>query len=223
MSKRSEFLKGKSFDYFVNLTPDEFAKMQQAGNEWMLRASVTSMASTVNKRLKEFAKRGIDTPATNYIHNKFGPKIRVGDMTQGQLVSTYFELKGFGEAETSTIKGWNIVKNKVQERLEDEGITISDVDYDDLWEAFDKVLEINKNRIKKNIPGASEFDRDMKYKIIDNIRQKLIKNPNRNPNNIARGLFRKNKSGKTGIDKIYEQMEADRRATEDKLSAARYL
>lgn len=223
MSKRSEFLKGKSFDYFLNLTPDEFAKMQIKGNEWKLRASVTSMASTVNKRLKAFAIKGIITPATEYIHKKFGPKISVSDMTQGQLVSTYFELKGFGEAETSTIKGWNNVKERVQRRLEDEGITISDLDYDDLWTAFDKVIEINKNRIKRNIPGASEFDRDMKYKIIDNIRQKLIKNPNRDPNNIARGLFRKDRSGKTEIEKIYEKMEADRLATNDRLSAARYL
>lgn len=223
MSRRRDFLKGKSFEYFLNLTPDEFSKMQQHGNEWMLRASVTAMASAVNKRLKSFEKKGIVTPATNYIREKFGPKISVRDMTQVQLVSTYFELKGFGETETSTIKGWNIVKTKVQDRLYDEGITISDVDYYDLWTAFDKVLEINKNRIKRNIPGASEFDRDMKYKIIDNIRQKLIKNPNRDPNNIARRLFRKYASGKTGIEIIYEKMEADRLATEDRLSAARYL
>lgn len=223
MSRRSEYLKGKSFNYFLNMTPDEFSKMQQQGNEWMLRAAVTSMASAVNKRLRSFSVKGIVTPATNYIYEKFGSRVSVSDMTQSQLISTFFELKGFGESETSTIKGWNRVKKKVTKSMEDEGVSISDVDYEDFWTAFDKTMSINKNRIRRGVGGASEFDRDMKYKIMDYLKQKLVRNSDRSPESLARGLFRKDRNGKTGIDKLYEEMEADRRATEDKLSAARYL
>lgn len=223
MSRRRDFLKGKSFEYFLNLTPDEFAKMQQKGNEWMLRASVTSMASAVNKRLKSFEKRGIITPATTYIHEKFGPKISVRDMAKGQLVSTFFELKGFGEAETSTIAGWNRVKQKVTEKMADEGIEITDVDYDDYWSAFDDIMKMNKNRIKRGVSGASEFDRDMKYKVMEYVKQKLIQDPERSGNSIARSLFRKDKYGKRQIDKLYEEMEHERHAIQDRISASRYL
>lgn len=224
MSKRSEFLRGKSFKSFLNLSPAEFAEMQKTGNEWKLRATVTAMASAVNKRLRKFDERGITTPATNYINERYGSRISTRDLTKSQLTALYFELKGFGEAETSTIAGWNRVKEKVTDRMEKEGITITDVDYEDYWSAFDEIIKMNKNRVKRKIRGASEFDSDIKYKILEYVKQKLIESPDRSEKSIARSLFRRNpETGKTKLDILYEEMEADRRATEDKLSAARLL
>ena len=100
MSRRSEYLKGKSLSSFVNMSAEDFADLQKSGNEWKLRATVTAMSSAVNKRLREFQKRDIQTPATNYIEDKFGTRISTKDLTKGQLTSLYFELKGFAEAET---------------------------------------------------------------------------------------------------------------------------
>lgn len=223
MSRRSEYLKGKSFSSFVNMSAEEFADLQKSGNEWKLRATVTAMSSAVNKRLREFQKRDIQTPATNYIEDKFGTRISTKDLTKGQLTSLYFELKGFAEAETSTIAGWNRVKQKVTKKMEDEGIEITDVDYDDYWSAFDDIMKMNKNRIKRGVSGASEFDRDMKYKVMEYVKQKLIQDPERSGNSIARSLFRKDKYGKRQIDKLYEEMEHERHAIQDRISASRYL
>lgn len=224
MSKRSDFLKGKSLDYFVKLGPSEFAVMQKKGNEWQLKAAVTSMASAVNKRLKSFHEKGITTPATNYIEERYGSRISTADLSKGALTSLYFELKGFAESETSTISGWNRVKQKVTERMSKEGVEITDVDYDDYWNAFDSIVKMNKNRIKRHVSGASEFDSDIKYKILEYVKQKLIQNPDRSAKSIAQSMFRKNpKTGKTRLDILYEEMEADRRAKEDQLSVARYL
>lgn len=223
MSKRSEYLKGKSLSSFVNMSAEDFADLQKSGNEWKLKAVVTAMSSAVNKRLRAFQKRGIQTPATNYIEDKFGTRISTRDLTNGQLTSLYFELKGFAEAETSTIAGWNRVKQKVTEKMADEGVEITDVDYDDYWSAFDDIMKMNKNRIKRGVSGASEFDRDMKYKVMEYVKQKLIQNPERSGDSIARSLFRKDKYGKRQIDKLYEEMERERHAIQDRISASRYL
>lgn len=224
MSKRSEFLRGKSFKYFLDMSPGEFAEMQKSGNEWKLRATVTAMASAVNKRLRAFQRRGITTPATNYITDRYGARISTQDLTKSELTAMYFELKGFGEAETSTVSGWNRVKEKVTERMDKAGIEITDVDYEDYWSAFDEITKMNRNRVKRRVSGASEFDADIKYKILEYVKQKLIQSPDRSGKSIARSLFRKNPdTGKTKLDVLYEEMEADRRATEDKLSAARLL
>ena len=209
MSRRSEYLKRKSLSSFVNMSAEDFADLQKSGNEWKLRATVTAMSSAVNKRLREFQKRDIQTPATNYIEDKFGTRISTKDLTKGQLTSLYFELKGFAEAETYTIAGWNRVKQKVTEKMADEGVEITDVDYDDYWSAFDDIMKMNKNRIKRGVSGASEFDRDMKYKVMEYVKQKLIQDPERSGNSIARSLFRKDKYGKRQIDKLYEEMEKE--------------
>lgn len=223
MSRRSEYLKGKSLSSFVNMSAEEFSDLQKSGNEWKLRATVTAMSSAVNKRLREFQKRDIQTPATNYIEDKFGTRISTQGLTKGQLTSLYFELKGFAEAETSTIVGWNRVKQKVTEKMADEGVEITDVDYDDYWSAFDDIMKMNKNRIKRGVSGASEFDRDMKYKVLEYVKQKLIQNPERSGDSVARSLFRKDKYGKRQIDKLYEEMERERHAIQDRISASRYL
>ena len=223
MSRRSEYLKGKSFSSFVNMSAEEFSDLQKSGNEWKLRATVTAMTSAVNKRLREFQKRDIQTPATNYIEDKFGSRISTKDLTKGELTSLYFELKGFGEAETSTISGWNRVKSRVQEKMAEEGVDISDVDYEDYWSSYDDIMKMNMNRIKRGVNGASEFDRDMKYKIMEYVKQKMIENPGRDSKSIARSLFRKDKSGKTRLDKVYEEMERERHAIQDRISASRYL
>lgn len=228
MSKRSEYLKGKSFASLVNMSAEEFSDLQKSGNEWKLKATVTAMASTVNKRLREFEKRDIQTPATNYIEDKFGARISTKDLTKGQLTSLYFELKGFGEAETSTIAGWNRVKEKVTERMAEEGVEISDVDYDDYWDAFDAIIKMNKNRIAMNVPGASEFDPEIKYKVLEYVKQKIIEYPNMSDTGVAKSLFRKRKKAgetiaKSNLDRLYEVLEDERRAKIDRISTARYL
>ena len=223
MSKRSEYLKGKSFSTYVNMSAEEFADLQKSGNEWKLKATVTAMASAVNKRLKAFERKGIQTPATNYIEDKFGTRISTKDLSKGQLTSLYFELKGFGEAETSTIAGWNRVKAKVAEKMAEEGVEITDVDYNDYWNAYDDIVKMNKNRIKHGVSGASEFDRDMRYKVMEYVKQKLVENPDRTGKSIARSLFRKSADGKRAIDKLYEEMERERHAIQDRISASRYL
>lgn len=228
MSRRSEYLKGKSFSSFINMSAEEFSDLQKSGNEWKLRATVTAMASAVNKRLREFQKRDIQTPATNYIEDKFGTRISTKDLTKGQLTSLFFELKGFGEAETSTIAGWNRVKEKVTERMADEGVEISDVDYDDYWDAFDAIIKMNKNRIAMDVPGASEFDPEIKYKVLEYVKQKLIKYPDMTDKGVAKSLFRKRKKAgetiaKSNLDRLYEALEDERRAKIDRISTARYL
>lgn len=223
MSKRKDFLKGKGLSYWAGISPNEFYDLQKSGNEWKLRAVATAMASAVNKRLKAFRKAGIVTPATNYIEDKFGTRITTKDLSKNQLTSLYFELKGFYESETSTITGWNSIKKKVLDKMADEGIEITSVDYDDYWKAFDKIETMNKNRMKRKVPGASVFSRDVKYKVLEYVKEKLIQNPDRSANSIARSLFRKDKNGKTMLDKLYEEMEVERRAIEDRLSASRLL
>lgn len=223
MSKRSEYLKGKSFASLVNMSAEEFADLQKSGNEWKLKATVTAMTSTVNKRLREFEKRGIWTPATSYIEDKFGSRISTKDLSKGELTSLYFELKGFGEAETSTITGWNRVKTRVQEKMSEEGVDITDVDYEEYWNAYDDIVKMNMNRIKRGVSGASEFDRDMRYKVMEYVKQKMIENPSRDSKSIARALFRRDKNGNTRLDRLYEEMERERRAIQDRISASRYL
>lgn len=223
MSKRSEYLKGKTFSSFLNMSAEEFSDLQKSGNEWKLKATVTAMTSAVNKRLREFQKRGIQTPATSYIEDKFGPRISTKDLSKSELTSLYFELKGFGEAETSTITGWNRVKTRVQEKMSEEGVDITDVDYEEYWQAYDDIMKMNMNRIKRGVSGASEFDRDMRYKVMEYVKQKMIDNPSRESKSIARSLFRRDKSGKTRLDTLYEEMERERRALQDRISASRYL
>lgn len=222
MSKRSDFLKGKGVKYWISISPNEFQELRS--NEWQLRAAVTSMASAANKRLRGFRDRGIITPATSYIEKKFdAKKISTKNMSKNKLLSTYFELKGFFESETSSLPGWERVKNKVVETMEGEGISLSDVDYEDYWAAYDAIEQMNKNRIKRKIPGASVFNREMRYIVLDYVREKLIENPARSPKSIARSLFRKNEKGQSKLTQLYETMESDNRAIEDRFSTSRYL
>lgn len=221
MSKRSEYLKGKSSAYFANLTPAQFSEIRKKGNEYKLSAALTRMVSTVNKRLKAFAKIDKKTPATRYINKKYGEKISTRGLDVNEKIRLYYDMREFLNAKTGTIEGYNDVMERTIKALSEENLEISEYEYDDFWDAFNKIEDI----YKKDNDGAT-FDRELRYRIYDVIKEKQVNGLS--PQSVAYAITRKRKLKdevvpKSVIDRIYEKAEKERKVREDQLSTARVL
>lgn len=189
-SSRS-FVLGKSTGDILNV---DFNEWNQWG-ERELRQVVSRLADTANKRVKSLQAKGENPPVLGrYTDDKGQVRFSTKDKNFNQLKSEYARLKDFLEDETSSLKGWQEVRQKSIEGLKEKGIDIvSDIKaklaserpdlspssaeykellrqkirdrYDLFWRTYDRVCQVH--------PSAREGSE--KYDVMQMLSDKIIR------------------------------------------------
>lgn len=175
---------GKSVDEFVNLSYEEINKM----GERDLRAIASRLVSASNKRIRRLEKNNLAdiAPSMHDIQNQFTLK---GAKTRENVMHQILRMQQFMKRKTSTIKGFNEVKQKTYARIMGyEGKTPKKINpfstnaqEKDFWKKYRTIME--DTRINADI-GYTKL-------ISEEIQKQLY-------NTKKRGKF----SGKDIIDKL---------------------
>ena len=189
--KQPSIVSGKSIQDIINMDIDAFNKL----GEKDLRKIVGRLVSAGNKRLRSFKKAGESSPATRYIMKKsggvFSTLIKDDDgttrkRTLAELRTEFTRAKNFLNAKTGTRAGWAKVKRETIASLEKKGVTITKQQFDDFWEAYEDLKELDKSVALKGL----------KYDTLKEIANS-IDDATKSPDEIAVGM-------KEEINKIYE-------------------
>lgn len=169
--REKDLMHGKSTGDLLNISMQEFLQMDYK----KLKNTVQRLASTANKRIKYFEKRGevshglafrrwnmtkqsrdysADFP---YSDLKFSTQNR--DLNQ--LRAEYKDLKTFLGMETTTAKGWNKVKEKTIQTMKRMGIDINNDNFNKIWNAYNTLTQT------KGVHVLPSF----KYRVFQEIRQ----------------------------------------------------
>ena len=94
-----------------------------------------------NRLIKRFEKHNIYSPSYyGYIKGESD----INEQTIQGMRAEFRRNKNFLKAETSTLKGYKEYKRKIIESLSEEGIELSNKQYDDFFEVYDKLVELDK-------------------------------------------------------------------------------
>lgn len=161
MANKSQWIKGKTVEELINLPLTDLEKLTES----QLRTVVGRGVSAGNKRLRRFqakygkipyAGKGVERDQ-QYEQVKFSA---LGKDRQ-ELMQEFARIKSYMKAETSSITGFEKVKQKSRKELKDKyGISISKKDFDDFWDIYEKIKEL-KPEVK---------ERALKYTVLDNIK-----------------------------------------------------
>ena len=105
-----------------------------------LSKAVRRLADTANKRIKSLEKKGIESPA--YLNvSKSGGKFSTRGKSINQLRSEFIRARNFLGMKTSTIKGYEKVKEDFFDRVEATSLqrmSLSDRELNRFWRLHDK-------------------------------------------------------------------------------------
>lgn len=115
-----------------------------------LAKATSTLAQASNKRLDRLKKKGITTPASEYI-KKHGGRFSTKGKDIIELREEFQRTKGFLESETSTLKGYRAWENKIATTLKNN----TGIDYNSLnelqkrkfWKAYAKLEELDEANV----------------------------------------------------------------------------
>ena len=159
--RSKSFVAGKSTKELLNMSYDTFNSL----NYTQLRQTVNRLASTANKRLNTFEKRGTSSPAVWRVEQSGG---RFG--TRGKdinaLRAEYARVRSFIESKTSTIKGIKKVEMETIKKLKAKGIEVTRDKVAKMWRAYERIKERN----------PSVMARTLKYNTLQDVAELLNDN-----------------------------------------------
>lgn len=159
--RSKSFVAGKSTAELLGMSYDTFIRL----NYTELRQTVNRLASTANKRLATFEKRGVSSPAVWRVQQSGG---RFG--TRGKDVNAlraeYARVRSFIESKTSTIKGIKKVETETIKKLKAKGIEVTRDKVAELWKAYERIKERN----------PSVMARTLKYNTLQDVAELLNDN-----------------------------------------------
>ena len=168
----------------LNMELDDFSRMTKEE----LKKAVTTLARTANQRIKEFEQADETSPASRYIAES-GGKITASGKDLNQLRAEFIRAKDFLESKTGFVSKWNEVKQKTVESLSDEGVEVSESEFDTMWKAYERLKETNPEIANK----------ELKYTILQEIAN-MASDRRRTPASIARTMQNR-------LSQIYEREE----------------
>lgn len=172
------------YQTYLNIPMENFNKMDKDEMSYILK----KLAPVANKRYAEFERRGERSPAYRYVERS-GGRFSAKAKTLNQQRQEFIRIKGFLESETGTVKGWSKVKAKTVKSLGKMGINVTSQQFDDLWESYEKLKELDR----------TVASHGMKYSVLKDISNQL-KDTTKSPEEIAVGM-------KNRINEIYEEQE----------------
>lgn len=182
--KKPSFTSGKSITDLMSMDLDDFLKLDTK----QLKEVTSRLASAGNKRIRNLEK-GNNSPALRSVH-KSGGNFSVKGKDLNSLRSEYVRAKLFLEAETSTVKGWNKVKQRSIDEMEKvSGVKITKEQFDDYWKMYEKLKEANR----------SVGERQFKYTTLDKLAD-MMNNTKKTPDVIVETIAKQ-------LNKIYQEQE----------------
>lgn len=173
-------VKGKSTGQLLKLSGTQLNKLSRKE----LAQVVSRLGSTANKRLRRFEKKDTSSPATEYV-KRTGGKFSVKGKNVESLKKEYLRVKGFLEAETSTITGAKKVRKNVINKLKEFGVDIKENQYDKFFKVYERLKEVDR----------AVGDKLLKYNVFEEIGNAL---DNPNIDDIVDEMQKR-------IDEIYQQ------------------
>lgn len=153
MAKRNRVASGLTIKDIQKMSMDKFQKYTPAQQ----RELVSRLASAGNKRLRNFDKAGIETPATIKL-NLSGGKLSVRGKSGDELIKEFYRAKNFLNSPTSTKTGWKKTKDEIQKTVSDIGKIYKGMDYNeaianafayyDALSEIDPTLTMNRDKYK---------------------------------------------------------------------------
>lgn len=159
-----------------------------------LKQAVRTLAYSANRRLREFAEAGEESPATRYAEESGGFFTGRGKDTVNELRTEFMRAKGYLTAKTSTLEGWTETRSQTVESLQESGVKniedLTDEQYDIMWKAYE--------RLKENNPEIAS--KQFKYSVLNEIAS-MATDRRRTPASIARAMASR-------LDELYEREES---------------
>lgn len=150
--KRNYNVSGLSVKQILNMDNSTF----NALNEKQLREVLGRLVSAGNKRLRDFERKGEKSPAYNYIMGKkgrgyFTTKVsgETGRERLNALRAEFARAKDFFNAQTSTVKSWLPVKNKIIEKLNKKGVQLNEKDFYNVFDIYQELKEWDSSITEK--------------------------------------------------------------------------
>ena len=80
-----------------------------------------------------------------------GGRFSVKGKSFDQLRTEYVKLTGFLSHKTSTLTGWKKVKKETRKELEKNDVTFTDEEWNDVWDAYEKLEDLDPEIEMKSI------------------------------------------------------------------------
>lgn len=142
--KRNYNVSGLSVKQILKMDNSTF----NALNEKQLREVLGRLVSAGNKRLRDFERKGEKSPAYNYIMGKkgrgyFTTKVsgETGRERLNALRAEFARAKDFFNAETSTVKKWLPVKQKIISEMNKKGVLMNEKDFYNVFDVYQDLKE----------------------------------------------------------------------------------
>lgn len=161
--RKYSYVAGKSTRQLLDIDLKEFLTLTQD----QLKQVVSRLAATANKRLKEFEKRGESSPAYTKAM-KSGGKFKVGGKNLNELRKEYLRAKDYLTSKTGTRQQFKDIVDRTINTLQHQGIDLDRQQFGKFWQTY--------NDLKRY--DASISNRNMKYRVLREIRDVVVKNPN---------------------------------------------
>lgn len=175
---------GKSIKDILNIKSKTFNSLELSE----MRKVVGRLVSAGNKRLRSFEKSGEKSPAVRYVE-KTGGKFSTRNKNLNELRSEYIRAKNFLQSKTGSRSGWKEVKKETLLGLGNNGIKVSDKEFDKFWNAYEALKELS--------PDIS--NRQLKYTAMKEVANMVV-DGNKSAEDIALDLYDK-------LNEIYEENE----------------
>ena len=144
--KQPSLVSGKSINDILNMDVNQFNSLKLSE----MRKVVGRLVSAGNKRLRSFERAGESSPATRHVYNSGGVFSTRGKNIN-QLRAEYVRAKNFIESASGTRKGWKTVKKKIISGLEKQGVHMTEKQFNDVWQAYEKLKEMSPEVATKGL------------------------------------------------------------------------
>lgn len=147
--------KGVTTEQIAQTDLDTFSSWDRS----TLSKAVRRLADTANKRIRALERKGVESPA--YLNvSKSGGKFSTRGKTINQLRSEFIRARNFLGMKTSTIKGYEKVKEDFFDRVEATSLqrmSLTDRELNKFWRLYDK----SESKISPFIKGS-----EMQQKVV---------------------------------------------------------
>lgn len=144
--KQPSIVSGLSVQDIINMDINKFNSLNKSD----LQKVVGRLVSAGNKRLRSFERSGESSPATRHV-TRSGGMFSTKGKDINELRAEYARAKNFMTAKTGTRAGWKKTKRETIKSLNEKGINLTEKQFDDFWQAYEELKEMNPSVATKGL------------------------------------------------------------------------
>lgn len=158
----------------LSISSSDFSKLSQKD----LKKAVSVLASAGNKRLRRLEKSGVTSSAYRHITHS-GGDFSIKGKNLNQLRSEFIRAKNFLQSKGGSVTGARKIQRETISSLEKVGVTLTEKQYNDFWEAYEKIKELS--------PEVA--NRRFKYGVLQNIADYMNDTDNMDVDDIVSTIY----------------------------------